>query len=74
MVAAFYWAGASSEDEAAWRARYQNEDWYSPSLPVGFAVPSADLGFSVCVFVVTAVLCLGSLVLRRVTLGFELGG
>ena len=34
----------------------------------------ADLGFSVSVFTFCALLCLGTLVLRRATLGGELGG
>ena len=34
-------------------------------MPVGFAVPAGDLGFSVGVFSVTAVSCLAVLVLRR---------
>ena len=42
-------------------------------MPVGFAVPAGDLGFSVMVFCMCAILCLLTLVLRRVMIGFELG-
>uniref|UniRef100_A0A0D3J593 Sodium/calcium exchanger membrane region domain-containing protein n=2 Tax=Emiliania huxleyi TaxID=2903 RepID=A0A0D3J593_EMIH1 len=40
----------------------------------GFVVPAGDLGYSVTVFCVCAVLCLGMLTLRRSVLGGELGG
>ena len=40
----------------------------------GFVVPAGDLGYSVTVFCVCAVLCLGTLTLRRSVLGGELGG
>ena len=43
-------------------------------MSVGFAVPAGDLGFSVGVFCSTALLCLGTLFLRRALLGAELGG
>ena len=52
MVAAFYWVFVGNGDE--WRQRYANEPWYSPSMPVGFAVPAGTLGFSVMVFSTTA--------------------
>ena len=40
----------------------------------GFAVPAGDLGFSVSVFVATAIVCLGLIILRRKVEGAELGG
>ena len=43
------------------------------SAPVGFAVPAGELGFSVGVFSCAALICLGVLMLRRATLGYELG-
>jgi len=73
-IASIFWANASEASEASWRLRYANEPWYSPSMKVGFAVPSGDLGFSVMVFSGCAVVCLALLSLRRATLGFELGG
>jgi len=39
-----------------------------------YYVPAASLGFSVAVFVICAVLCVCTLVLRRYTVGGELGG
>jgi len=73
-LAAIYWAVWGSLNEDAWRARYLSEDWYSPSVPVGFAVPAGDLGFSVGVFVFCGCCTLFLLLLRRAVLGFELGG
>ena len=73
-VAALYWAVVSPPKEAEWRHVYHQETWYTPELPVGFAVPAGSLGFSVVVFSVCAVLTLGILFLRRATLGVELGG
>merc|ERR1712196_167860 len=64
-MAAVYWSFlSSSESEAAWHSRYSSEEWYVPGMPVGFAVPAADLGFSVAVFTVCALLTLGLLMLR----------
>ena len=40
----------------------------------GFAVPAGDLSFSVIVFSACACTTLGTLVLRRMVLGYELGG
>ena len=74
MVAAFYWANAGAESKGAWHARYAGEPWYTPDMTVGFAVPAGSLGFSVTVFTVCALLTLGTLVLRRVLEGYELGG
>jgi len=74
MLAAFYWANAGEEAQAAWRSRYSSEPWYDPSLRVGFAVPAGSLGVSVGIFTVTAVLTLGTLILRRAREGHELGG
>ena len=39
-----------------------------------FVVPAGDLGFSVIIFGICAVMCLGGMVLRRVLYGYELGG
>ena len=75
--AAIYWSllvSSGGETEAAWRARYSGEDWYSASMPVGFIVPAGSLGYSVSVFCGCAVVCLGTIFLRRAVLGFELGG
>ena len=74
MIAAIYWAQYGSLNEEAWRDRYQHDSWYTPGMPVAFAVPAGDLAFSVGVFTVTCTICLLSLVARRCTLGYELGG
>ena len=58
---------------AAWHAKYAGEAWHSPDMAIGFAVPAGDLGYSVAVFTVCALVCLGTLILRRAVLGFELG-
>ena len=39
-----------------------------------FVVPAGDLGYSVIIFGISAVLCLGGMVLRRQLYGYELGG
>ena len=75
MCAAAFWSTfARAPDEAAWRARYRDEPWYSEGMPVAFAVPAGDLGFSVAVFSGCAAACIGVLVWRRHAYGFELGG
>ena len=74
-LAAFYWRWAYSADaEATWRARFADAPWYSADMPVAFVVEAAELGFSVLVFSLTALPCLGVLVLRRAVSGYELGG
>jgi len=40
----------------------------------GYYVPAGDLGFSVVVFIACAVLCVITLILRRIKVGGELGG
>jgi len=72
-VAAIYWSYFQTS-EHEWRQKYQHEAWYSPSMPVGFAVPAGDLAFSVLVYSVCAVITLATLFLRRACLGYELGG
>jgi len=74
MIAAIYWSVKGGEQEAAWRARYADEPWYTPETPVGFAVPAGDLAYSVIIFCITSGTCLATLILRRKVLGFELGG
>jgi hypothetical protein len=65
-LAAFYWRWAYSADaEAKWRARFEDAPWYSADMPVAFVVEAAELGFSVLVFSLTALPCLGVLVLRE---------
>ncbi|KAL1499708.1 hypothetical protein AB1Y20_011903 [Prymnesium parvum] len=73
-AAAVYWSFLGDAHEAEWRERYHNEEWYTDGMAVAFAVPAGDLGFSVLLFSVCAVICVAVLLLRRAFLGFELGG
>jgi hypothetical protein len=41
---------------------------------VDYYVPAGSLGFSVCVFITCAVICVITLLARRVVVGGELGG
>jgi len=75
-VGAIYWSLTPATAE--WIARYPKlVDMYGVveggRLP-GLAVPSGDLSFSVTVFVACSLCCLGTLSLRRVLFGAELGG
>ena len=75
MIAALYWSNfGTGANEEAWRTRYERESWYERDMSVGFAVAAADLSFSVSVFTICALLCLGTLMRRRAVLGHELGG
>ena len=73
-VAAVYWGTAGQAKEDEWRARYEGEPWYTPDMPVGFAVPAGQLGYSVTVFVCCAMACLFTFMARRALEGAELGG
>jgi solute carrier family 8 (sodium/calcium exchanger) len=80
MIAAIKWELYGPNK--AWRERYGEsgvEGWDStaPKLgedKFGFAVPAGSLGFSVTIFTVCSVICFVILYLRRITVGFELGG
>ncbi len=48
--------------------------WTLSGTPGGFVVKEGSLGLSVTVFVVEAIVCILTLMLRRVFLGSELGG
>ena len=73
-IAALYWSRwatpAATDD---WHLRYGSESWYVDGMPIAFAVPAGNLAFSVAVFTVCALLTLGTLMLRRATVGYELG-
>ena len=73
-AAAIYWAVYGEANEGMWRKRYAEEPWYTSDTPVGFAVPAGNLAYSVSVFSTAAVMCLAVIVLRRKTIGYELGG
>ena len=70
MIGALYWSRKGATPE--WAARYPDQAALYPQG--GFVVPAGDLGYSVTVFCVCAVTCLGTLTLRRSVLGGELGG
>jgi len=76
MIAAIYWSYHADDPvlAAQWHAKYANEPWHTPDMAIGFAVPAGQLGYSVAIFTVCALICLGTLILRRKVLGFELGG
>ncbi|EGD82799.1 Na+/Ca2+ exchanger NCX3 isoform [Salpingoeca rosetta] len=71
IIAAIYWPVVGKTDE--WiatvppciNAKYSN---------AVFWVPSGDLAFSVIIFSLCCIICLGTLVVRRYTVGAELGG
>ena len=74
-IAAVYWSYmATPADLKMWHLKYKDEEWYTQGMTPGFAVPAGDLGFSVSVFVACAIVCLGMIILRRKTVGCELGG
>merc|ERR1712023_420581 len=70
MVGSIYWymVGATPD----WKARYPSAAKEYPSG--GFVVLAGDLVFSVTVFVVCSLVCLGALAARRAATGAELGG
>jgi len=76
LSAAVYWnfVPKGGAKEAEWRARYSSEPWYTPDMPVAFAVPAGDLAYSVGIFTTCAIACLATIILRRETVGYELGG
>ena len=70
MVGALYWSSVGATAE--WVAAYPDLAELYPNG--GFVVRSGDLVYSVTVFCTCAVLCLGTLSLRRICVGYELGG
>lgn len=73
-IAAVYWSFLAQPEEGAWRARYSAEPWYVEGMPMGFAVPAGELGYTVFIFSLCAMATLGILFLRRAVFGVELGG
>jgi solute carrier family 8 (sodium/calcium exchanger) len=78
FMGAIYWTVVGAKEGDAWYAKMAEEKWPSSikaNHPNGaFVVVAGNLGMSVGVFCVCAILCLGTLVLRRKHLGGELGG
>lgn len=75
MIGALFWAQVGDSDPLAqeWNIRYAGTA-VDVSKGPGFAVPAGSLGSSVAVFCMCTILCIGTLVYRRKTLGYELGG
>jgi hypothetical protein len=48
--------------------------YWQAQCGIAMPVPAGDLGFSVVIFLCTAVVCIAVLAVRRQTLGYELGG
>eukprot|EP00929_Paragymnodinium_shiwhaense_P020707 TRINITY_DN13709_c0_g1_i1.p1 TRINITY_DN13709_c0_g1~~TRINITY_DN13709_c0_g1_i1.p1 ORF type:complete len:934 (+),score=95.80 TRINITY_DN13709_c0_g1_i1:50-2803(+) len=71
LMASCYWYGGSA-DIARWRSRYPA---VAELYPDGaFVVEAGNLGFSVIVFLLEAMVCIIVLLYRRVREGGELGG
>ena len=81
-MAAVYWSAPSffpyiwggHPEESTWRVRYASESWYNDGMPLSFAVPAGDLGYTVFMFLLCAMVTLGIIFLRRAVFGVELGG
>lgn len=69
-IGAIYWR--SKDYDSKWGGKYP--DFYRDHNRMAFMVPSGDLGLSVAVFNVVAVLALVILFVRRRQIGAELGG
>lgn len=70
MAAAFYWTHNGQTDE--WKTR--NPEYIDKYPDGGFIVRAGSLGYSVSVFCTCAVLTIFTFVVRRLTVGGELGG
>lgn len=77
-IAAVYWAINGEDNYAVWEAKLLDHPMGAAVIndyPGGaFFVPAGELSFSVLVFSLCAVTCLIVLVIRRIVLGYELGG
>merc|ERR1711904_752862 len=76
MIGAFKWKfGGATQD---WKDKYTGKSWLEgwvekPDDAI-FVVEAGGLSFSVVVFSITAIVCIGLLGLRRIFAGGELGG
>merc|ERR1719375_894651 len=69
LIGSIYWYGNAAPK---WKTEYPD---LAQTYPEGiFIVRSGDLGFSVTVFTIVAIVCLATLMLRRSVIGYELGG
>jgi solute carrier family 8 (sodium/calcium exchanger) len=69
LIGSIYWHGNPT---GPWKEKYPELAQKYPEG--GFVVKSGDLGFSVTVFTLVAIVCLITLVIRRKVVGAELGG
>jgi solute carrier family 8 (sodium/calcium exchanger) len=69
LIGSLYWYDNPTDK---WQAKYPE---LSKVYPEGrFIVQSGDLGFSVTVFTIVAIVCIITLLIRRRLIGYELGG
>jgi len=82
-ISAIYWVTVDPKSPAGleWKARYGGADGdnylitdYYDKGQVPFVVIAGNLGFNVMIFVILAFCAIAFLFLRRMTVGFELGG
>ena len=73
-IASLYWASTGAT--AAWEERFPQSDYADlwKNHKGSFVVEAGTLGISVAVFTLCAVACIGTLYLRRIKYGGELGG
>eukprot|EP00928_Gymnodinium_smaydae_P048738 TRINITY_DN3262_c0_g1_i1.p1 TRINITY_DN3262_c0_g1~~TRINITY_DN3262_c0_g1_i1.p1 ORF type:complete len:865 (-),score=159.79 TRINITY_DN3262_c0_g1_i1:76-2457(-) len=73
-IGAIYWAYVGKDPE--WVRKYQGHHDIMMKYPDGgkLVVLGGDLGFSVAIFCICAVIAIGALFMRRVKFGGELGG
>lgn len=78
LLGAMYWSQGWGGDAvtAEWTARFIEEfpDIVAANPGGAFIVAAGDLAFSVTIFCICALICLGTIVMRRKVLGYELGG
>mmetsp|Transcript_6567 Transcript_6567/g.14158 ORF Transcript_6567/g.14158 Transcript_6567/m.14158 type:complete len:811 (-) Transcript_6567:13-2445(-) len=72
MIGAIYWRAFGPTDE--YNTKYSGKSWAPEAGSAVLIVEAGDLGKSVAVFCVGAVICIAVLYIRRVTLHGELGG
>merc|ERR1712096_32501 len=71
-IASIYWACVGRTDK--WMAAYGSSSIAREYSGGVFVVEAGSLGFSVGVFTICALICIGGLLLRRKLVGAELGG
>mmetsp|Transcript_4647 Transcript_4647/g.10252 ORF Transcript_4647/g.10252 Transcript_4647/m.10252 type:complete len:828 (+) Transcript_4647:99-2582(+) len=76
FIGAIYWRSNAEAEFENWKSHPVGKSTYQERYgdDVKFMVPAGSLAYSVSVFSICGVMCLGLLLLRRKTLGGELGG